>query len=1102
MSAPQALLFVARPARAARTALRGGVAWAAALLALPVHAADASQPALLQLFEARWSTVEDRMADVFQTGYGGLWLPPAARAGSVFSVGYDVFDRFDLGAPRNETHYGTSEGFRAAVAAAQRAGVQVHVDLILNHNGVGNRLDANFVTLGGYPGFALTLPGDVDGDFHDPSIDALSEDALRGQLAGLNDLAQEKNHLFIRRPAAAGDPRNIPAGSQFNRPDPRNAAFYPDRDAGGFAAFDTRLGRQVVLYDYRPGEPLAGDPVADNALGELLRNVRWMVQEYGVDGFRIDAARHFPRWVLDYFDQATFRARRTPYLDGSPRHVYSFSETGWDSAETVQSFIRRDIDDAQPSVVGGNRDALDFRLFNALRDNLSANGAANNWHAVRKASIDLNDDGLLNGSQGVAFVQSHDEQGAFLLNVAHAYALLLPGQALVYLNAEQYGPTGSFPQPGKVDALGGAYGETIARLVELRNSHGRGDFRERWIDDAFNPQGFSNFYAFERSRSLVAGFNSRNDGTALVRQGVQTDFAPGTVLVELTGNAADPAVDPAGNVPEALRVNAAGQIDLRVPGNAAHGRGYLAYGLAAPQGRMTLGPGLPKIAGAVPSAATNGVARLADLHVVTGDFFEVLVETDPVALPAPSGESLPVRDAAADGDNALLRIDGGLDLNGNGAVDFTDPGGVIYGFEQFVTERQPGFRLQNGTNVGTGSGRYRQIVDARQLAEGRHYVTARAFRHRGDGGPPIFRDFRETVYVDRLPPEAAVVRFEPFATAPQEPWNRDLIVRSTDQTADNMHFFLNLPPNVSDEEILRRVQRGEGDAGSYDRDQFIYGFFGLATGHQVATVVAFEPTGRSNIQRFTGLFVDAGRGAGFGDMDADGSIEGDDVAGPASNSFENLLFSRGNRFHPAADLDGDGAVTTLDLFDLGDVLLGGAAAADAADAYRALLRRRADVNADGRTDDADAAWMYAGFGTADWFRDLDVDGLVDLADVALLVDVLSDGGRGDFDLDGRATGRDLLAWQRGTNAASGARFDVGDANLDGRVDAADFVLWTGFWGSAGGAAAPVPEPSTGLLLGAAAALPRRRSRWKIRRDASGGTTRTPRAPLRAAVVCR
>ena len=40
---------------------------------------------------------------------------------------------------------------------------------------------------------------------------------------------------------------------------------------------------------------------------------------------------------------------------------------------------------------------------------------------------------------------------------------------------------------------------------------------------------------------------------------MQTDFAPNTVLVELTGNAADPTVDPGGTIPETIKVNGAGR---------------------------------------------------------------------------------------------------------------------------------------------------------------------------------------------------------------------------------------------------------------------------------------------------------------------------------------------------------------------------------------------------------------------------------------------------------------------------------------------------------------------------------------------------------------
>ncbi|MCA9258629.1 MAG: hypothetical protein KDA61_05495, partial [Planctomycetales bacterium] len=205
---------------AAKTLSSSGTLWRilAALIGVAmgafaqrVIAHDVSAAPILQLYEASWQVIEDRVPDIFEVGYGRLWTPPPARAGGSYSVGYDVFDRFDLGSPQSPTHYGTTESFRAMVGSAHRAGVGVNPDLIWNHNGFGDRTDRNFVRLGGYPGFALTLPNDVDGDFHDPDLDALSMDSINGQLFGLNDIAQEKNHQFIRQPVDATDPRNIPS---------------------------------------------------------------------------------------------------------------------------------------------------------------------------------------------------------------------------------------------------------------------------------------------------------------------------------------------------------------------------------------------------------------------------------------------------------------------------------------------------------------------------------------------------------------------------------------------------------------------------------------------------------------------------------------------------------------------------------------------------------------------------------------------------------------------------------------------------------------------------------------------------------------------------
>ncbi|MCA9235581.1 MAG: hypothetical protein KDA44_08910 [Planctomycetales bacterium] len=1071
---------VLRPATALLAVLWLATSWVCPQSA---RGEDASAPAILQIFEAKWTTIEDRMADIHNIGYGRLWVPPPTRAGSGFSVGYDVFDRFDLGGPGHETHYGTSDGFKAMVQSAHSASVLVNPDWIWNHNGVGNRTDANFVSLGGYPGFALTLPGDIDGDFHNPFIDALSDDQILGHLAGLNDIAQEKNHQFIRQPVAVGDPNNIPAGTVYNQPDPNNARFYPDIDQGGTTVFNPKLGQNVTLYDFNAADPLAGDPVVENATGLLMRNLRWFIQEYDVDGFRLDAARHFPRWVLDnYFDQAAFLAKTEPLLDGSPQHVFSFIETGGDSAGFIQDFIRKDIDNNNLGSIGGNRDVLDFNLFYALRNNLSGNGQTNNWHTIKNASIDLNDDGQRNGSQGVSFVQSHDEQGAFLTNVAYAYTLMMPGNALVYTRAEEFGDPGNFPQPGKTDALGGFYGETITKLVELRNSHGRGDFRERWLDDAFNPNGFSNVYVYERSNSAVVGLNSRNDSVVETRT-VQTDFAPGTVLVELTGNAADPTVDPGGTIPEAVRVNGSGQASISIPANAGHGRGYVIYGVAAPQGAVSLTNIASTIPGATPSAANNGTARLADIDVITGDSFQVQLATTPVTLPAPAGESSPVRDVHADGDYAVLKFDGGIDLNGNAAVDHVAPNSVTYGFEEFGDVNSPGFVWDGGANIGSGSGAFAQTIDATALAEGRHYLTVRAFRHRdaatgGDGGPAVFTDFTRTIYIDRLKPEAALVSFDPFASSPNNQANRDLIVESTDGTANSMHFFLDLAAGKTEAEIMAMVNAGQGKAGQYDRDAFKYGYTGVKGGNHAVTIVTLEESGNFNVQRFTGIVSPfgptIGLAAGFGDLTGNGLLQTNDLVGLNNNSFEDVLYSQNAKFHAAADVNADGLVTDVDLFALGDELVAAGAPAATLDAYDALLVRRGNVDGNSVTDGDDAAAIYAAFGQTDWTKDLDADGVVGLSDVATLVDQAVRTSRADFDLSRAVDGGDFLTWQRGYGG--GVRFDQGDADLGGSVDGDDLATWMADFGqqapigaAAVLAAATVPEPTAVALAALAAA---------------------------------
>lgn len=1083
----------------------------ASLVFMPsVRGADTSSAPFLQIFDAKWETIDERMPDIFAAGYGRLWLPPPARADSGGqSVGYDVYDRFDLGQPRNETLYGTETGLKQLVRNAHTAGVKVNTDFIANHNGFSDKTtfdnfgtpndtsdDVTFLEAGGYPGFVLTLPGVPDGDFHDI---ALFQNELTERLAGLIDIDQSQNHQFIRHPVEAGNPQNIPSvGTQgifgrppANVPDPNNARFYPDQDLGGTVVFDPKLNQNVTLYDFNTTTPLAGDAVTDNATGLLIRNARWMIQEIGIDGFRFDATRHFERYVLEFLDQGIFRSKDDTLLDGSPNHPFSFSETGGDSDAFVASFIRKDIDNNNLGQIGGNRDSLDFNLFFSIRDNLSNNGFNNDWRNIKDRSVDRVDDGFANnGSQGVAFAQSHDDGPAHLNNVANAYLALRPGNWNVYLNADQFDdPLRDFPKPGREDALGGLYGETMTKLVSIRNTHGRGNYLDR------TPSGDEKeTLIYERENSALVVLSNRLD-SGFDSRTVQTSFAPGTPLIELTGNAADATVDPNGDILGLLIVKPDGTVDLNVvrnrspgAGGVEHGNGYLIYGVAKPQGQMRLtnagGSDLSKVlGGSTPTAGQggangpsdntlNGTTRLTDITVVHDSSFKLRIETDAVTLAGTA------RDRHADGDFGQFRIDEGRDKDGNVIADNVTPGDVAYGFTNFTDVNMPGFFQ------ASGDGLYEQTIDTATLSEGRHYLTGRVYRHRnpatttdndpataGDGGPAVFEEFRQVIYVDLLPPEAEFVSFEPFASNPNNPNERDLIVRSTDGTADNMHFFLDQGAAKSDAELLQMALDGQGNTGEYDANSWISGVFGVTSGNHTVSVVTFEPTfdgvNGFNVQRFAGLSTTTNLGAGLGDLDADGAFEVSDLFG--AGSFEEVLYSENDLFNAAADVNADGLVDNRDLFDLGDELIAGGASSLVLDEYREVLRRRGDVNEDGSTNGDDVAHLHANFGGSGWLEDINVDGVVNMLDVETLITELALTSFADFDLDGIVDGGDFLTWQRGFGTSPAATFGQGDADLSGAVDGDDLTTWLSLFGTVGtpvgiASSAVVPEPNSMVLV--------------------------------------
>lgn len=207
----------------------------ALILAVLAPAPRLQGEAMLQYFNTDWREIAERMPELAEAGYTSLWLPPPTKGSGGLSVGYDLWDRFDLGSKDQRgsvrTRYGTEAELLRLVEIAHRFGIRVYFDNIMNHNAFDVPGYNEFTPIDIYPGF-------VPEDFHlrvTPEGFYRKWDNIRSYgdawqvqnlgLADLIDIAQETpNNLNFGTFEGAQSPK-----ISFKR-HPQNPEFYLDLD--------------------------------------------------------------------------------------------------------------------------------------------------------------------------------------------------------------------------------------------------------------------------------------------------------------------------------------------------------------------------------------------------------------------------------------------------------------------------------------------------------------------------------------------------------------------------------------------------------------------------------------------------------------------------------------------------------------------------------------------------------------------------------------------------------------------------------------------------------------------------------------------------------
>jgi glycosidase len=261
--------------------------------------------AMLELFQQTWPQITAKMPELAEAGYDAIYVPNPCKGNSGgFSVGYDVFDPFDLGSTNQQgtvaTAYGTQAQLIQMVQTAHRFGIRVYFDNVANH-----RADVVPGYKGG--GSATTYyPGLIPQDFHLQSVsggyqnwanisDYCNTWQVENQvLEGLCDLAQEPGTVNNNFGSSLGSTTTKPVFIRF----PGRTDLYMDTNgaslgAGTGTSWPSPANGYGPLNGWRPFDG-HGQPVPEDVSTYLCRAVMWTMYTTGNDGFRLDAVKHVP----------------------------------------------------------------------------------------------------------------------------------------------------------------------------------------------------------------------------------------------------------------------------------------------------------------------------------------------------------------------------------------------------------------------------------------------------------------------------------------------------------------------------------------------------------------------------------------------------------------------------------------------------------------------------------------------------------------------------------------------------------------------------------------------------------------------------------------
>ena len=732
---------------------RRGIAFGGALLAAAcalLSPSPARGEAMLQFFNAKWTEIAEKVPELAEAGYTSIWLPPPAKANGGYSVGYDLFDPFDLGSTNLRdtwsTRYGTEAELHNLVDTLHRFGIRVYFDNIMNHRAYDIPGFNESTPIDVYPGMVAEdfhLRRTSDGFYRKWDNCRDWNDGWQVMNLGLSDLidiAHETpncNHGTYEgasnpKPSIVRHPNNPEFYDRMPNVHVDPSLWNPwdwtgNTNANIYIGFGTNNGLTAEMIAQYP------DFFKEDVGAYLCRSVRWMMDTTKADGFRLDAVKHVP----DYFFGEQWSADKDGSNAGYCGNIqWQFNMThGYsDWTEHRNSVFNTDDPRDDAMVFGEHLGApppLDGYIAAGMRlvDNPLRNELVQAISSYNLWDFDKAGWGGLAPGCGVMHSQSHDNvpQSMDRRPLEQCFYMMREGLGLFYTDGNNHAATlngsgGAFPRWAESAYLG-QWGDTrMPNLCQLNGEFGRG-----WQHGVYSK---GDFVAWERIDERHGGSSMADKVTCLVLANAGWDYGqPLPSLDEVSfphqggGNYGEDAyLYQYADVPYVdwnphFYTYASDLWKVNVPQNA-----YFIFGYKNPD-PSSIWPGNVidvledgKVAETTPLVRTDGADGDAGYNPYSLPDDDNTDYSYTIHVPrVTKGTNVQFR-VNVDGSaaNVMLRLDGGMDLNGwtNSFGDYRDnqpavSDDVYLGFEQINFDQRiwpEKFAAANSDHCALGSG--------------------------------------------------------------------------------------------------------------------------------------------------------------------------------------------------------------------------------------------------------------------------------------------------------------------------------------------------------------------------------------------------------------